>query len=113
MNSGEDDNSTPFRAKGETTMSVRTKHKKERTVVFETEVLVGMWKSVSSLIGLLTKVDRGDMIELLQEMSRPDITEEEMDDAEETLREILRPKTGSAISFAFPTEKSDKVQRWA
>jgi DNA-binding XRE family transcriptional regulator len=93
-------------------MSVETKAKKERGVVSDTEMWIGLCKLMSSMILLLPEDDQGDMIELVKEMGRAR-TKDELTAVEDTIREILQPKTGTAVPMLLPDGRPSKVQKWA
>lgn len=92
-------------------MSVDTKGKADRGTGSEIEIWVALCKAVSLLVNGLPEDDQADLLELLHEMGR---SEEEMENGVETLREILRPKSGLAIPMILPgMDRSANLQKWS
>ena len=95
-------------------MSTKIKPEREREVVSNTtELWIGLCRVMSSMLSQLSNDDQSDMLELLREMSGAQ-TDEELVEAEITIREILEPKSGVLSPMILPqAARPDRVQKWA
>ncbi len=91
-------------------MSVKTKSRREQGTSSDVELWVLLCKTVAFLMGGLSEDDRGDLGEVLQAMGQ---SPEEMEEGEQTIREMLLPKVGTLIPVIAPVGRNEKVTKWS
>lgn len=93
-------------------MDTKTRVKKESGGACETEFFIGVCKVMAALLAHLSEEDQADTLEVLNEMIQSH-TKEEIVAAEETIREILKPKTGQIVVMSSLRSRDDKVEKWS